>query len=523
MRFSVICSVLLLSVVSLYAGAVLLYNSGRTTYYAEQSAEYVNVSIIDQVATTEVEARFRRASPTPTDYQFVFRLPSSASVVSASVFEDTSWVSCSLVVVSDSSDTGIGTGTPSGFDYGLHPFVLELPMRSDTIIAVRFSYIELLSYDSGIIRYSYPWNNLASRVIENFTMDLYLATYRDMLTIESNDPSASIEYSTHSAVVTSELTSIRPTLDWNLSYTVTSGDISLTSMFFREEGADTGFFLFILEPPADFDSTDLIPKEFVFVVDKSGSMNGVKMTNAKAAAVSTIEILNPIDYLNVIGYSSAVDLFSPSALEATSDNKEAAIANINRMSAAGLTNIYGALEQALSSFTGELLSQVIFLTDGQPTSGTYQNPSAIVTNISDLNRRTADASIFTLGLGTDVDSKFLKILSFVNSGEYLYCTAANIGEVVENLMSYINYPVLGEPRVSVPDFPVIDVYPIDPPALYAGKQLIISGKYTGSGSSRVILSGEASSGHVEFDMGTVDFLTKRGNIHLLHLYGLSNT
>ncbi len=501
---------ILLIALTALGGALLKYND-EENLFASKLYEYVNVDIRDQVAITEVTAMFSMSETDTTFAQLQFPLPSTANIIKAEELVGDVWIACSLVAVVDSTDSGIGTGGVSGGSdveeyLGERPFVLELIADTPEDVKVRFRYIQFLEYDKGSINYTYPSHSpdYFYEVCDSFYLACQIHSSRDIDSIGVSYVSAMESGTGHIRDLVYSDFAFLADEPLSIDFTVASDSLGLTALFYKQE-PDTGYFLFIIEPPLDYDTSEVIPKDFVFVIDKSGSMGSArKMENAKLAAIDCIDNLNPMDRFNIVDYNGWVYSYNSEMLvHATEENIEDAVSYIDRLGSSGSTNIYGALMTALEFFDGELLPELIFLTDGLPSAGTFTDP-ADIRRLVRFENEEIGASIYSISLGSDADSLFLANLAFENSGTYLKVESDNIEEKVTELFSYLNYPVLRSPELVIEGVDVGDMYPMEVSAIFMGQQLIISGRYFESGTADISLRGIEHE-PVEYDFSTLEF------------------
>ncbi|GFO12337.1 inter-alpha-trypsin inhibitor heavy chain h3 [Plakobranchus ocellatus] len=164
-------------------------------------------------------------------------------------------------------------------------------------------------------------------------------------------------------------------------------------------------------------STSTVPKDIIFVLDKSGSMKGDKITQLKAAMDIILADILPQDRVNIIDFSYGASRWKSSLVKAEQNQIQQAKSYVNSIAAVGGTNINDALLAALSDLTGqgnkERVSMIFFLTDGEPTEG-EQDPDVITQNVANANDGTV--SIYCLGFGKGADFSLLKTLCAQNDG-----------------------------------------------------------------------------------------------------------
>ncbi|MHC4438411.1 MAG: vWA domain-containing protein, partial [Planctomycetota bacterium] len=169
---------------------------------------------------------------------------------------------------------------------------------------------------------------------------------------------------------------------------------------------DGGYFLFMAGLPTELatDSND-IKRELTLVLDRSGSMKGVKIEQVKQAARLVINGLADGEAFNLITYNADIDTFNNEPLIKNQSTVEAAFSYLDTINATGNTNLYGALETALLQEPTEgFLPLILFLTDGLPTTGERREVQIrdLVLSSNPYNRR-----VFTLGVGYDLNAPLL--------------------------------------------------------------------------------------------------------------------
>lgn len=114
------------------------------------------------------------------------------------------------------------------------------------------------------------------------------------------------------------------------------------------EGEHENFFLAMMEPPKQVKPEQIPPREYVFVVDVSGSMNGFPLTVSKALMQELLSDLRPVDSFNVLLFASGNSVLSPRSLPATQENISKAMRLIDNQHGSGGTQLLPALKEALA-------------------------------------------------------------------------------------------------------------------------------------------------------------------------------
>lgn len=245
-------------------------------------------------------------------------------------------------------------------------------------------------------------------------------------------------------------------------------------------GEEENYFLLMLEPPENVKINMVSPREYVFIIDVSGSMHGFPLEVSKALIKGIITDLRPQDYFNILFFSGGSDVLSEHPLKATSANKKKAIAMVMQQSGGGGTMILDAFKRALALKKQKGLSRILITaTDGYV---------AVEKEVFDLIQENLDqANFFAFGIGTGVNRYIIDGIARVGRGEPFVVTSENEAEATaEKFMDYIAHPLLTDIKVSFNGFDAYDIEPIAMPDLFAKRPLVLFGKYkTPSGSIKV--------------------------------------
>ncbi|CAC5406697.1 unnamed protein product [Mytilus coruscus] len=232
-----------------------------------------------------------------------------------------------------------------------------------------------------------------------------------------------------------------------------------------------------------------LPKDVMFVLDRSGSMSGRKIKQLKEAMKLIIEDMKPEDRLNILFFDNKFDWLSKTEmLEGTKVNFDKANRFIEPITARGGTNINSAVTDGIKLLTKHLdtnkSSIVMFLTDGRPTSGEVQQ-SNILKNVKTENE--ARLSIFSLGFGNNVDFNFLKQMSAQNNGfsRRIY-EDSDASLQIKGLYSEISSALLKNVTFNyVGDIDMNTLTQTLYPSYFGGSELIVAGQIKSNGSNVV--------------------------------------
>jgi len=478
----------------------------------------VNVEIENQIARTTVDMQFDNDGQGLAEGTFVFPIPLGASVDELIMFINDVPIEARILEADEArgiyDEIVRQYRDPALLEYVGSQLVQAnvFPIPPGDSRRINITYSQVLEADNGLIQYNYPLDvtTLTSRrPVEEMSVRVSVDGQDRISTVYSPSHNVAISRAEDETdfVAGFEQNFFIPDQDFTLYYGLESGAISVNLLTYRESADEDGFFMLLVQPPVQMDSTQIIPRDIILVVDQSGSMDGDKWTQARAAAGYVLENLNPEDRFNVVLFSTGWRVFS-NELEPASVGREAANW-VNQQFAEGGTDINGALTTALD-MVEERATTILFLTDGLPTEGE--------TDIDDiLANANANAPenvrIFTFGVGDDVDTFLLDALvrDFRGASSYVR-TSERVDEEVASLYNKISAPVLTDLDLDIDGITFDSLYPTQPlPDLFAGTQLTLVGRYRGSADDlNVRLSGSVNGDIQTFVYDNIDFRGRAG-------------
>jgi uncharacterized protein YegL len=274
-----------------------------------------------------------------------------------------------------------------------------------------------------------------------------------------------------------------PNKDFVLKYMVAGSRIE-DAVLTHRTGKD-GFFTFILQPPERVTVEDVMPKELVFVLDTSGSMQGFPIEKAKEAMKLSLDHLYPQDTFNLITFSGDTDILFKEPVPATPDNLRKAKKFLESREGGGGTEMMKAIRAALNpSDAKDHLRIACFMTDGE-----VGNDMEIISEV----QKHRNARVFAMGFGSAPNRFLLDKMAEYGRGEVEYVTESGDGSAAaRRLFERIRSPLLTDITIDWGNLPVADVYPKYIPDLFSAKPVILSGRYTASGRGVIRLQGKMS-------------------------------
>lgn len=259
-------------------------------------------------------------------------------------------------------------------------------------------------------------------------------------------------------------------------------------------GREDGFALITVTPPAIAARTT--PRDLTFVVDVSGSMRGQKIEQARAAGRQMLASLGPQDRFRIIDFSTDVRTFASGFTPATRRNIDAANRYLDDLRPEGSTNISGALEEALAVESDESRMPIVFfVTDGEPTVG-ERNADRIAALAARLRGR---ARIFTFGVGSDVNAGLVEQLAVDGRGTAQFVRPSeSVERAVSLVATRITSPIVTDVRIRAEGVRLTKIHPSLPTDIFAGQDLVLFARYSGSGDARLIVEGQTANGPVSW-------------------------
>ncbi|NHM07243.1 VWA domain-containing protein [Flavobacterium sp. CYK-4] len=496
-----------------FANGVLITNRASGSRLPLINSE-VNVTVQNQIATVRTSQTYINNTSVPRGIEYGFPLTSDASVTQLKWRIDNGAWQFAVFVNGGSSGGGTGTLNSSLSAYlGNTPlfFLFSNDLAANSQIEVELTYVQLLPYSFDEVTFQYPsdYSSMQSGIIQNSQIfNFQLTSGRTITSIISEGNVATITNDGNVATASisqPESTSIDNIL---IRYRLASDQLGVIPFStILEEGENNcdnfgnGFFGMVVEPESN-PSTAIIQKNFVLIVDSSGSMSGNKMVQAKQAATFIVNNLNVGDNFNIIDFDSSITPFRPTLVEYNPINANAALAFINNMVATGGTNISGAVTTAVNQFGAASEDQaniVVFFTDGEATSGITSTQGIITAVNNSVNQLETEIFLFTFGIGDYVTTDLLTLLATNNNGFVTFLGNDEIEDVVSNFYLTIRNPVLLNPVISVvPANAISNVFPDPLPNLYKGQQLIFTGRYQVPQDIQLTLSGTAFNQQVQY-------------------------
>ncbi|MDR1656240.1 MAG: VWA domain-containing protein [Deltaproteobacteria bacterium] len=270
----------------------------------------------------------------------------------------------------------------------------------------------------------------------------------------------------------------------------------------KPDPKEDGFFLFLADPVSPVDpEKGKIPKTVIFVLDRSGSMEGEKFRQAQAALKFVLERLEPEDSFNLVDFQSSVDIFKPELVVMNASNRKEATSYVDRLRAGGGTNIGAAMTKALGQVPSGRPTYVVLLTDGEPTDGITSESQ--LTNHIETENSQRSANIFCFGVGYNVNARLLDQIAGAASGFATFVAPEeSIEDKVGSFFSKLTSPVMIKPELTV-NLEVNRQIPAKLPDIFQGSQTLAVGRYPKGGAAVFTLKSREGDHDLVFNYRTV--------------------
>ncbi len=299
--------------------------------------------------------------------------------------------------------------------------------------------------------------------------------------------------------------------DFILEYELAGKEIKSGLMLY--EGAEENHFMLTVQPPKKVLDKDIPQREYIFVVDVSGSMNGFPLDITKKLMRNLLGNLRYDDMFNVVLFASASQLFSTESAYATPENIEDAIEVMTKRQGGGGTNMLSALERTvnLPKCENGLSRSIIVVTDGYVS---------VETEVYDLIRKSNNEfNFFSFGIGSSVNRSIIEGIAHVGNGEPLFITDQTQANVqAEKFRQLIASPVLTDIAIDWGEFDVYDLEPSHISDVLGERPVVISGKYRGRPSGEIQLTGVSGREDYTAIYNTANAIADKNNKALSYLW-----
>ena len=466
---------------------------------------HINVSIENQLATTKIDQIFANPNNRVLEGTYIFPLQDDVAISDFVLYIDGQPVKGELLAKDKARATYEGIvrsmQDPALLEYiGTRAFkarVFPIPAHGERRIQMEYS--QVIKVDSNLAKYTYPLrtDKFTNNPVGSLAVSINIKSKHELKSIYSPSHEIAINRKdNHSANLSYEGSNVHARRDFTCYYSLSDKEFGIDLITHRDDLDEAGFFMLLISPKYKVNKKDIIEKDFIFILDRSGSMKGRKIEQAKDALRFCVNNLNDGDRFNLILFNTNVESFSDELVPIKKE-RENALAFIEDIVGNGGTNINDALLTSLSEKPDPKRPRiVVFLTDGEATVGTTDT-ELILKNIAKVNKN--ESRIFVFGVGYDVNVNLLDKMAEENSGTRQYVKPKEDLEIaVSTFFTKVSEPVLVNLELDIENIRIKDQYPQKLPHLFRGSQITVLGRYTGIGKSKLVLHGDIEGKKQEF-------------------------
>ena len=254
----------------------------------------VDARVRDQVAEVQVSQTFHNPGSSDLEAEYLFPLPEDGAIQNFVLLVDGKEMPGRLLPKDEArriyEEIVRTKRDPALLEYmgrGLfRTSVFPIPPGADRKVTMR--YTQLCKRDRDVVEFAYPFatQKFTAKPIQKLALELRIRAGDDIKSIYSPAHDARIvREGDHEARVTLEQRDVVPSTDFRLLYTLAEGAVGATVLSYRPSEGDDGYFLLLASPEVKAADDPPRAKTVVFVLDRSGSMSGKKIEQARRALV----------------------------------------------------------------------------------------------------------------------------------------------------------------------------------------------------------------------------------------------
>jgi Ca-activated chloride channel family protein len=247
---------------------------------------------------------------------------------------------------------------------------------------------------------------------------------------------------------------------------------------------DENFFLCQVEPPSLTSNPEIAPREYIFIMDVSGSMRGYPLQVSKQLMRNLFGNLRPSDKFNIMFFAGSAFALSATSLYATKSNVSSALKKVDRNTGGGGTNMLGAIKKAMASPKEDGYSRsFVIITDGYV--------SVEEEAFDYVHQHLEDSNFFAFGIGSSVNRHLIEGLAHVGRARpFIVTNQSEAQHQANRLRKYIEHPVLTEINITGQGVDLYDLVPDHIPDLMAGRPIYFFGKYKNANNAYLEINGQ---------------------------------
>lgn len=456
----------------------------------------VSVKIKNQVAQTTLEQTFYNPSRQRVEGTYMFPVPQGAKIEKFEMEVNGKMTEAELLdakkakqiyekIVREARD-------PALMEYSDHGMfkIRIFPIEPGKEKNIKIKYTEILKKDGRITSYHYAMRaeKFLSVPVKDVSLKITVESDKELKSIYS--PSHQIDVNREGkkrAVIGYEEENLIPDTNFELLIATDSqkgSPIGFDFLTHNDKESGQGYYTMLLSP-GSWENKKAVPRDIIFAIDTSGSMRVKKLDQAKAALDFCIDKLNPEDRFEIIRYSTETETLFNKLRTAKKQQTKEAKEFVEGLKAGGGTAIEEALVLAIETVSKQenkesiRPTQIIFITDGRPTIGETRTNKIIDRLVKKKQEIKGNMRIFSFGIGTDINTKLLDLISQKTKASTEYVLPEeNIEHKVSRFYEKVSQPVMANISIKTGDnVRLNEQHPNNLPDLFKGDQLVIFGRY----------------------------------------------
>ncbi len=506
--------------------ALIVFMLGSQSANAQTGCPYFNIETVDTtgislallstnvdatisgvIANVVVEQTYYNAGDSLLDATYIFPMSDQAAIYAMEMQINNRIIKAVIKEKEEAQeifDSASEAGQTASLLEQERPNVFQMSLaniQSSDTIRVRMTYTELMSPRDGKYQFVFPnivgpryttegeeWVGLGEAQLTEVSqteLNIDLQINAGM-PVQAECKSHNVEFDNESLGTNTSL-STAPGADFIVDYKLTRADIHTGLLLY--EGETENFFLSMVQPPNFGEAYDSPPREYIFLMDVSGSMQGEPLEISKKLITDLLSDLNYEDKFNIIFFAGGSSALAENSLNVSNQNINMAIDLLNNLSGGGGTNLIPALEQALDMEVDDDFSRTfVILTDG------YVTVEKTAYNL--IRDNLNEANFFSFGIGESVNRFIINGLAYVGEGEPFVATDFNDAiDVADDFKRYIEKPALTNITTSFSGVNIYDVEPLTIPDIFADRPVIIFGKYDSAENGSLTIEGEKAGSY----------------------------
>lgn len=255
------------------------------------------------------------------------------------------------------------------------------------------------------------------------------------------------------------------------------------------------YFLMMAQPPKRVDAAQVMKREYLFVVDVSGSMHGFPLDTSREVMRELLSSLRPNETFNILFFSGGSSVLSPEPLPATPENLQRAVDMMKSYDGGGGTELLPALQRAVAMpRTPDTARSIVVVTDGY-VSVEREAYDLIRENLNSTN-------LFTFGIGSSVNRYLIESMAKAGEGEpFVITDSKEAPGVGQRFRRYVDAPVLSNIMLEGKGVELYDMEPSKIPVMLAERPIVIFGKYRNARpGAKLELAGATAQGEYRNSM-----------------------